>query len=412
MIENVIQKLRDLNIASNTEGPLDAEFCLNELNATFIALIEEFTLLTDEERNLERNRNIYFGAQQTFHSAGTKLIRRIFNPIPSPTEQEIEILSSIEENINESKNVPSSENEPEQPTNDENVAMTDALNEQQGISPTDETVAKEQPSEQKEEPMVVDEAKPLGEQPKLTEEEQSKLTENDGAVGGVSIVSVATNIRAVASTSSFVPPAEQPKTMLPYKKYVYLMMPIYTLPRIMYVTAEQINAILKAIEQMQERAKEENFSLEQLQFMIIGYVHHLMDATSQALWLWQIEDSQPTLDVLVSFLLKRSRTIAPIASTSESASTSAALEPPNSKKKRKVCQMCGQPHFLHRCTEFLNMKLQTRRAFVNEQRLCQNCFSGQHTTAQCMSGPCKLCNPAKHNSLLCFRSDKPHKKPN
>lgn len=44
MIDQIIAKLRELNLVSNNAEPIDAEFHLNELNAQFIHLCEEFTL--------------------------------------------------------------------------------------------------------------------------------------------------------------------------------------------------------------------------------------------------------------------------------------------------------------------------------------------------------------------------------
>lgn len=418
-----MKKLRELNLTSGSKVPIDAEYYLNDLNATFMRLCEEFMLLSEEEQGNERNRNIYFGAQQTFHSAGTKLIRRIFNPdqeIEEPTENspleqvtqeaqkmiEIKGGSSSNEKVVEQEppsavqNVQNVQNVP--PLNNENAIGEQE--QQQSCEDADVVIVHEELVQpvQKDEQMVVDETTETNESSSL------KYDDKDGAVGGTQVASTSSAIQPVASASSFVPRAEQSPPMLPYKKFLYMMMPIYGLQSIVIVDENAINAVLRAIEQMQERAQREHFSLEQLQLMIISYVHHLMDHTTQALWLWQIEDSQPTLDMLIGFLVKRSRTVhqtdsAPSSVGAGQASMDAPSHGPG-KKKRKVCQLCAEDHYLHRCMQFLGLNVRQRRHFIDTRRLCHNCFSGQHTTAQCTIGPCKLCN-LKHNSLVCGRNE-------
>lgn len=428
MIDEIIAKLRELNLVSSSTEPIDAEFYLNELNAQFIHLCEEFTLLSEEEQESGANRSVYYGAQQTFHSAGAKLIRRIFDPtaVPEPTEQEGEVVvinNDVEQQVVLAENeLQQTIEQPgvaeialQQPVENKIVADVVQQPTNENITPEQQPVDQNVVIEQSQfddadvvimEELVVQSMKQDSNQsePMIVEGDNKQYTEKDGAVGGLQIQDNASagNL-PIASTSTFVQPQapakELPKTVLPYKKYLYLMMPIYALQPILHVNADAINAILGAIEQMQERARRENFSLEQLQLMIIGYVHHLMDPTSQTIWMWQIEDTQPTFDVLIEFLLKRSRTMEPDSAESSTDGQG------TSKKKRKVCQKCGSDHFLHRCPAFLILNVQQRRKVINELRLCHNCFSSLHTTNQCSVGPCKACAPNKHNSLVCLKNN-------
>lgn len=433
MMNEIIKKLRELNLVANGSEPFDAEYMLNELNINFIRLCEEFTLLTEEEQELDTNRATYFGAQQTFHSAGTKLIRRIFNP-EQTSEAQTENLSS-EQPTQEVDHMGLAEHEQQQTVEQtvaaeiepqqsiENVAVEqqqfnenvdivqESHDEEADVVIIDEVIV--QP-EQISEPMLIDEQNVHKEVSSQSIEEQPRqYTEKDGAVGGDPIASTSTAMQlpvpandgeTIAATAALVQPMakELPKTMIPYKKYLHMMMPIYALQPIALVNAEAISEIMEAIQAMQERAQRENFSTEHLHMMIIGYVHQLMDATSQALWTWQIEEAQPNLEQLIGFLLKRSRTMEQGGATSESASSDA----PGAKKKRKICQMCAREHFLHRCPAFLILNVKQRRNVINDKRLCHNCFSSLHTTNQCSVGPCKSCAPNKHNSLVCFKNEK------
>lgn len=354
MIDEVVKKLHELNIASSSKEQIDAEALLCELNEQFLMLSEDFKLLPSDEQETAQNKNLFYSAQQTFHSAGTKLIKRIFDP-SVPTD------------------------EPEQMQTDENKG-------EQNLA-------------------------------------ESNADSNAGAVGGMPLPVETTNAsteQSVASQSNVVPSAEQgavggvpppvepmnvPSSAiiqeLPYKKHLYMLQPLFALRPIVHVTEAAINSLLSAIHDMQERC--EDASIEHVHLTIIGYVHSLMDPTSQALWLWQIEERRPTLDDLIAFLLKRSNTIEP-PEPSEMSAPSTSSDFGGAKKKKKNCPLCKADHYLYRCKDFLGFSVGRRRIFLDSNYMCHNCFSTAHTTGQCAIGPCKLCR-TKHNSLLCPKSE-------
>lgn len=64
------------------------------------------------------------------------------------------------------------------------------------------------------------------------------------------------------------------------------------------------------------------------------------------------------------------------------------------------CILCNEAHILFKCTAFGKKTVQERMDFARNKRLCMNCFSDQHKTAECKSNySCKTCSK-KHNSLL------------
>lgn len=137
---------------------------------------------------------------------------------------------------------------------------------------------------------------------------------------------------------------------------------------------------------------------------------------------------EPTLEQLMDFLVKRSNRIevherpstsgqaqgattkrsvsskgaVPRASSAISAGSAAADQPSTStgKKHKPICIECQGAHYLHKCDRFKSMTMAQKRAFLDYNRLCHNCFSSSHTTGQCKQGVCKRCG-TKHNSLLC-----------
>lgn len=72
----------------------------------------------------------------------------------------------------------------------------------------------------------------------------------------------------------------------------------------------------------------------------------------------------------------------------------------NYNKRSQTCPLCENNHALYSCTSFLNLSLQDRQKLVTNKNLCHNCMrSTNHSSSDCVFGPCKLCHK-KHNSLL------------
>lgn len=347
MIEEIIKKLRELNIEANRKEEIDAEALLCELNAQFLLLNEDFQLLSSEEQAQESNKNVFYSAQQTFHSTGTKLIKRIFDPSapvdePAPEQMQVDTESTSKQ----------SDDDPSAASNMSNV--------------------------------------PLAAGPVATSSSNIVQNKEVGAVEGVPLPVESMDVPSKAIVQE-----------LPYKKHLYMLQPLFELRPIEHVNEAAINSVLNAIHEMQERT--ENLSIEHVHLTIIGYVHSLLDHTSQALWLWQIEDRSPSLDDLINFLIKRSNTIEP-PEPSEMSGPSTSSDIRGAKKKKKICPLCKGDHYLYRCRDFLGFPLSRRRVYLDSNYMCHNCFSTAHTTGQCAIGPCKLCR-TKHNSLLCPKSE-------
>jgi Pao retrotransposon peptidase/Family of unknown function (DUF5641)/Protein of unknown function (DUF1759)/Putative peptidase (DUF1758)/Integrase zinc binding domain len=68
------------------------------------------------------------------------------------------------------------------------------------------------------------------------------------------------------------------------------------------------------------------------------------------------------------------------------------------------CIYCNlDNHDIYRCTKFKALSFPQKRYFVNDKKLCYNCLGSRHSTDNCQSRGCRLCN-GKHNSLLHYDS--------
>lgn len=68
----------------------------------------------------------------------------------------------------------------------------------------------------------------------------------------------------------------------------------------------------------------------------------------------------------------------------------------------KKCLCCDEAHALYKCAKFKSLKVQERRTFVNENKLCILCLQSNHRYNECfLKRACSNCG-RKHNDLLHF----------
>lgn len=68
--------------------------------------------------------------------------------------------------------------------------------------------------------------------------------------------------------------------------------------------------------------------------------------------------------------------------------------------KQNTCVVCHDTHFLYQCPKFKQMSIADRLNEIKNKQLCNNCFRGGHSAAQCqLRGLCRICRK-KHNTLL------------
>ena len=83
--------------------------------------------------------------------------------------------------------------------------------------------------------------------------------------------------------------------------------------------------------------------------------------------------------------------------TPSSTNSSSVHQPTFSNLK---CHLCGDSHFLYRCSQFKSLKIHERRNFIIKRGLCEVCFSNTHKTTHCKSLKACLNCPDRHHTYL------------
>ncbi|XP_073844791.1 uncharacterized protein [Musca autumnalis] len=109
----------------------------------------------------------------------------------------------------------------------------------------------------------------------------------------------------------------------------------------------------------------------------------------------------PTMNELFAFLelqFESMESIGKVTTTQKGSSktvSSIASVEDNSK-----CSLCKNGHHpIYRCKQFLAMRESERLKWVQQHKMCKNCFKYDHVSKACTSSNCKICSN-KHNTLL------------
>lgn len=364
MVERFFKKANELQeVATSSEGFVDFEQLLDQLNIEFAMMCDEFKIANENERNKEQEINV----KHVFYRVGLNLVERLLDIEPT-------------------SDIPCAQRE-QQPADGSGVdeqAQSVENEHQPGQNPPNQQRQQDQPDEA----MTVD------------PENASALLKD-------------------------VPSCEMP-LQLAYKDFVQLIDPIFSFKAMETASERSMKLLICAIEGVQKHAKELGYSLDNDERALVVYIHAMLDEVSQELWTWEVMDKvAPTLQELIHFLNKRVERMnkTPVGSRSESRAESRAesrgepdwAQPSTSygisnppKRQRKlttICINCKGDHGLCQCGSFIGSSLQAKAKLLQQKRLCINCFSAAHAVSECPMGPCKKCN-LKHNSLMCPKNPK------
>lgn len=114
-------------------------------------------------------------------------------------------------------------------------------------------------------------------------------------------------------------------------------------------------------------------------------------------------DDYPTFDQLKSFLETRFRSLEMVQSASKN---NKSIKPRSfhttttTSEEDVKCSFCNDNHYIFNCKKFISERVQERREFVKNNRLCFNCLIPNHTSFRCRHHTtCRICR-RKHHSLL------------
>lgn len=142
--------------------------------------------------------------------------------------------------------------------------------------------------------------------------------------------------------------------------------------------------------------------------LLMHRIEGLLDIESLSQWsLRRLPTQLPTLSHLYEFLELRASTLLAMQGHSnqvidqKSGNSKLSSTWGRSDERRPECKLCiGERHMPFQCLKFKAMTMPERTKYVEEQRMCHNCFSTRHVTDKCPDKHCPRCR-APHNSNLC-----------
>lgn len=203
-------------------------------------------------------------------------------------------------------------------------------------------------------------------------------------------------------------PTETQKTVLMYRDYQRLVMPIIELGQINIVNEMTINEVLSAVQEALNQAEQLQYGLQESENAIMAIVYSKLDPVSKGIWDFQLSVQNPNLNGLIDFLVKRAAMLkgAPVEVASASTSTMPSAQSRQSTNPRgKFCIYCEvTSHNIFHCDYFDGLIIPAKERYLRDEGRCFNCFL-RHSMEPCAQGECRKCN-VKHNSMLCPKNPK------
>ncbi|XP_063541410.1 uncharacterized protein LOC134750209 [Cydia strobilella] len=162
---------------------------------------------------------------------------------------------------------------------------------------------------------------------------------------------------------------------------------------------------------MYERAEE---FTDQWDAIVTFVVISKLDVSSHKQWEETIsEDSSddlPAFERLKQFLETRFRTLEMVEPAIRSYKQPPSVKPKSfhttASNDDLQCTLCKEKHYIHNCEQFSKLPIEERYSCVQDNNLCYNCLTPNHTVFKCKQRTtCQICK-RKHHSLL-HREKKP-----
>ncbi|KAJ8959564.1 hypothetical protein NQ317_009215 [Molorchus minor] len=179
-------------------------------------------------------------------------------------------------------------------------------------------------------------------------------------------------------------------------------------PNVTKGDASNLRRFLSHIKQHINSLKSLEVPVDTWDLMLIYLLSHKLDfRTHQSYELEKPSNDLPKLVDLIDFIEKRCTALENVTvpdTKYKPRLTHVANTSHETVLKR--CSFCNlENHSLYSCVKFKQSSDSDKRQFIQDHKLCFNCFGSRHTVAKCTSNGCKICGK-KHHTLL-HRNSKP-----
>lgn len=420
MLDELVKQFKELRITvtNRKHTRAEAETLLERLNHQFPRLLDDWDVLDAEAQ--KEARSAFVSAQSDFHYSANVLLIEVAGPLPTnqlrfgefpenpPVTDSMNASAAVTTVTNNQATTASSGTEPQNICSNGNEPMqTDQ------VSETISEMAKK-----------IRDDSPMPHLNSISKEQCPPKTANEEEM------SASFNAEEQETNQS------RELVQLSYQEQADLLRPVLGLPPMTQVNEATLDGFLKIISKVNENAERKNVIFSKMiERLIVLQIVASIDTHSQECWGFCLQFSEPSLQRLANFLADRIKNVKQRDLTNppkpmefkipkkdlrspslhgkskkqirSERSNTPSPGPSTNKRIRNgpnaICPMCTQGHTLRLCPQFLKLSLEAREAEVYRRKLCINCFSNRHITAQCEDGVCKICE-SRHNSLLHHRS--------
>lgn len=188
-------------------------------------------------------------------------------------------------------------------------------------------------------------------------------------------------------------------------------------PRIQKESAKELRNLYNHINNNLEALKNLNEPIDQWNALLIPIVSDKLDINSRQAWEKQCTmENSATIRDLFKLIQSRCEVLENIAISKNKTDfvnfkqdKSQGITKYKSQSAVHIstnyrCYFCNKNHTIYQCSQFLNLKPQSRYTESKKRNLCINCLKPSHSTFQCKSSKCRECGRL-HNSLLHYATE-------
>lgn len=172
-------------------------------------------------------------------------------------------------------------------------------------------------------------------------------------------------------------------------------------PSIIKGNSTELREFLTQIRQHLNALRALQLPVEHWDLILIYILSQKLDFhTHKAFELQKSSSELPNLTDFLTFLEKRCLALETVFKPDPKTKPRVTHISSNYPIQKVKCIYCKlENHTIYKCTKFSNLSDMQKRQFVQNNKLCFNCFGTRHGAADCKSSNCRVCSK-KHHTLL------------